>query len=77
MLLSYSYPKLTITFLLLLNIIKLNIIKYLNLTSIVFQEKLLLSVLPRTVAMEMKADITAPQQGMFHRIYIQMHEHVR
>ncbi|KAL4222045.1 Adenylate cyclase type 1 [Mactra antiquata] len=37
-------------------------------------EKLLLSVLPQHVAMEMKNDITSPHQGMFHKIYIQRHE---
>lgn len=42
------------------------------------QERLLLSVLPRHVAMEMKADIAGkPQDTMFHKIYIQRHEHVR
>ena len=42
-----------------------------------FQEKLVLSVLPQHVAMEMKHDITSPHQGMFHKIYIQRHECVR
>ena len=42
-----------------------------------FQEKLLLSVLPQHVAMEMKNDITSPHQGMFHKIYIQSQECVR
>ncbi|XP_072156105.1 adenylate cyclase type 5 isoform X2 [Bemisia tabaci] len=41
------------------------------------QERLLLSVLPRHVAMEMKADIAGkPQNSMFHKIYIQKHENV-
>uniref|UniRef100_A0A1B6DUR8 adenylate cyclase n=1 Tax=Clastoptera arizonana TaxID=38151 RepID=A0A1B6DUR8_9HEMI len=41
------------------------------------QERLLLSVLPRHVAMEMKADIAGkPQDTMFHKIYIQKHENV-
>ncbi|RZF47573.1 hypothetical protein LSTR_LSTR011371 [Laodelphax striatellus] len=41
------------------------------------QERLLLSVLPRHVAMEMKADIAGkPQDSMFHKIYIQKHENV-
>ncbi|KAF6198542.1 hypothetical protein GE061_008290 [Apolygus lucorum] len=41
------------------------------------QERLLLSVLPRHVAMEMKADIAGkPQDTMFHKIYIQRHENV-
>lgn len=42
------------------------------------QERLLLSVLPRHVAMEMKADIAGqPKQEQFHKIYIQKHENVR
>ncbi|XP_077978185.1 adenylate cyclase type 5-like [Glandiceps talaboti] len=41
------------------------------------QERLLLSVLPRHVAMEMKADIASKQEDMmFHKIYIQRHENV-
>ncbi|XP_022249771.1 adenylate cyclase type 5-like isoform X2 [Limulus polyphemus] len=41
------------------------------------QERLLLSVLPRHVAMEMKSDIAKkPQDTMFHKIYIQRHENV-
>lgn len=39
-------------------------------------ERLLLSVLPQHVAMEMKADIIAPRAGQFHKIYIQKHENV-
>lgn len=49
-------------------------------TSKVFckQERLLLSVLPRHVAMEMKADIAGKRHdSMFHKIYIQKHENVR
>ena len=43
-----------------------------------FQERLLLSVLPRHVAMEMKADIAGkPVDKQFHKIYIQKHENVR
>lgn len=43
-----------------------------------FQESLLLSVLPRHVAMEMKADIAGQAKDtMFHKIYIQRHENVR
>lgn len=43
-----------------------------------WQERLLLSVLPRHVAMEMKADINAKQEDMmFHKIYIQKHDNVR
>lgn len=42
------------------------------------QERLLLSVLPRHVAMEMKDDINAKQEDMmFHKIYIQKHDNVR
>ena len=42
------------------------------------KERLLLSVLPRHVAMEMKADIAGkPKDTMFHKIYIQRHENVR
>ncbi|KAK6620317.1 hypothetical protein RUM44_006718 [Polyplax serrata] len=40
-------------------------------------ERLLLSVLPQHVAMEMKADIMSPVEGQFHKIYIQRHENVR
>lgn len=41
------------------------------------QERLLLSVLPRHVAMEMKADIAGkPKDTMFHKIYIQRHDNV-
>lgn len=43
-----------------------------------FQERLLLSVLPRHVAMEMKADIAGqPKEEQFHKIYIQRHDNVR
>ncbi len=42
------------------------------------QERLLLSVLPRHVAMEMKADIAGkPVDTQFHKIYIQRYENVR
>ncbi|XP_020289621.1 adenylate cyclase type 5 isoform X2 [Pseudomyrmex gracilis] len=45
--------------------------------SIMKHERLLLSVLPRHVAMEMKADIAGkPKDTMFHKIYIQRHENV-
>ncbi|XP_048520982.1 adenylate cyclase type 6 [Dendroctonus ponderosae] len=41
------------------------------------QERLLLSVLPRHVAMEMKADIAGqPKEEQFHKIYIQRHDNV-
>ncbi|CAK1545295.1 unnamed protein product [Leptosia nina] len=39
-------------------------------------ERLLLSVLPQHVAMEMKNDIISPVEGQFHKIYIQKHEEV-
>lgn len=40
-------------------------------------ERLLLSVLPQHVAMEMKADILSPRElGQFHKIYIQKQENV-
>jgi hypothetical protein len=41
------------------------------------QERLLLSVLPQHVAIEMKGDIMSPVEGQFHKIYIQRHEDVR
>lgn len=40
-------------------------------------ERLLLSVLPRHVAIEMKNDILSPVKTQFHKIYIQKHENVR
>ncbi|KNC26256.1 hypothetical protein FF38_01147, partial [Lucilia cuprina] len=41
------------------------------------QERLLLSVLPRHVAMEMKDDIAGqPRDTQFHKIYIQRHENL-
>ncbi|XP_055610930.1 adenylate cyclase type 5-like [Uranotaenia lowii] len=42
------------------------------------QEQLLLSVLPRHVAMEMKSDIAVQhrEEAQFHKIYIQRHENV-
>ncbi|XP_041367203.1 adenylate cyclase type 5-like [Gigantopelta aegis] len=41
------------------------------------QERLLLSLFPRHVAMEMKADIAGkPKDTMFHKIYIQRHDNV-
>ncbi len=39
-------------------------------------ERLLLSVLPQHVALEMKQDIMSPVSGQFHKIYIQRHENV-
>ena len=42
-----------------------------------FQERLLLSVLPQHVAIQMKSDIMSPVEGQFHKIYIQKHENVR
>lgn len=45
---------------------------------IFIQERLLLSVLPRHVAMEMKDDIAGkPREAQFHKIYIQQHDNVR
>lgn len=45
---------------------------------ILIQERLLLSVLPRHVAMEMKDDIAGkPREAQFHKIYIQQHDNVR
>ena len=41
------------------------------------QERLLLSVLPQHIAMEMKNDIVTPHEGIFHKIYIQKHDCVR
>lgn len=43
------------------------------------KERLLLSVLPRHVAMEMKADIDQSDRNnqQFHKIYIQKHNNVR
>lgn len=39
---------------------------------------MLLSVLPRHVAMEMKDDIAGkPREAQFHKIYIQQHDNVR
>lgn len=52
-------------------------IAYNVIISCVFQERLLLSVLPQHVAMEMKADIIKPVERQFHKIYIQRHENVR
>lgn len=40
-------------------------------------ERLLLSVLPRHVAIEMKNDILLPVKTPFHKIYIQKHDNVR
>lgn len=40
-------------------------------------ERLLLSVLPRHVAIEMKNDILQPVKTPFHKIYIQKHDNVR
>lgn len=39
-------------------------------------ERLLLSVLPQHVALEMKQDLISPVSGQFHKIYIQRHENV-
>jgi hypothetical protein len=55
------------------------IAQYWGMTFFLFsQERLLLSVLPRHVAMEMKADIAGkPVDTQFHKIYIQRYENVR
>lgn len=51
---------------------------FIYVTQIHKQERLLLSVLPRHVAMEMKDDIAGqPRDTQFHKIYIQRHENVR
>ena len=47
------------------------------LCSLCVQERLLLSVLPQHVAIQMKSDIMSPVEGQFHKIYIQKHENVR
>lgn len=45
---------------------------------VLLQEGLLLSVLPRHVAVEMKHDIAdTPEDKMFHKIYIQRYNNVR
>lgn len=41
------------------------------------QERLLMSLLPRNVAMEMKEDFLKPPERIFHKIYIQRHDNVR
>lgn len=40
------------------------------------QERLLMSLLPRNVAMEMKEDFLKPPERIFHKIYIQRHDNV-
>uniref|UniRef100_A0A8C4QGZ1 Adenylate cyclase type 1 n=1 Tax=Eptatretus burgeri TaxID=7764 RepID=A0A8C4QGZ1_EPTBU len=40
------------------------------------QERLLMSLLPRHVAMEMKEDLLQPPERIFHKIYIQRHDNV-
>ncbi|XP_056270668.1 adenylate cyclase type 1 isoform X2 [Pseudoliparis swirei] len=40
------------------------------------QERLLMSLLPRNVAMEMKEDFLKPPERLFHKIYIQRHDNV-
>uniref|UniRef100_A0A4W2CPL2 adenylate cyclase n=1 Tax=Bos indicus x Bos taurus TaxID=30522 RepID=A0A4W2CPL2_BOBOX len=39
-------------------------------------ERLLMSLLPRNVAMEMKEDFLKPPERIFHKIYIQRHDNV-
>lgn len=41
------------------------------------QERLLMSLLPRNVAMEMREDFLKPPERIFHKIYIQRHDNVR
>lgn len=61
-----------------LSLISLALSPSLSLSLFLSQERLLLSVLPRHVAMEMKADINAKKEDMmFHKIYIQKHDNVR
>ncbi|XP_042695327.1 adenylate cyclase type 1 [Centrocercus urophasianus] len=40
------------------------------------QERLLMSLLPRNVAMEMKEDFLKPPERIFHKIYIQRHDNI-
>uniref|UniRef100_F6QL99 adenylate cyclase n=2 Tax=Equus TaxID=9789 RepID=F6QL99_HORSE len=40
------------------------------------KERLLMSLLPRNVAMEMKEDFLKPPERIFHKIYIQRHDNV-
>ncbi|XP_008581983.1 PREDICTED: adenylate cyclase type 1 [Galeopterus variegatus] len=40
------------------------------------EERLLMSLLPRNVAMEMKEDFLKPPERIFHKIYIQRHDNV-
>lgn len=69
-------PPRSICFLCLISLRTLSL--YLFVCLSVCQERLLLSVLPRHVAMEMKADINIKKEDMmFHKIYIQKHDNVR
>lgn len=69
-------PPRSICFLCLISLCTLSL--YLSVCLSVCQERLLLSVLPRHVAMEMKADINIKKEDMmFHKIYIQKHDNVR
>lgn len=41
------------------------------------QERLLLSILPKHLAKEIRQDLGAVVQGQFHKIYMSRHENVR
>lgn len=41
------------------------------------QENILLSVLPKHIANDMKRDFDRNQETMFHKIYIQKHKNIR
>lgn len=71
-------PPRSICFLCLISLCTLSLYLSVCLSVSVCQERLLLSVLPRHVAMEMKADINIKKEDMmFHKIYIQKHDNVR
>ncbi|VDM72363.1 unnamed protein product [Strongylus vulgaris] len=40
------------------------------------QEKILLSVLPKHIAYEVKSHMDKSEEGLFHRIYIKKHENI-
>ena len=42
-----------------------------------FQERLLLSVFPKHVAMEMKTEILTPHENLFHNVHVQKYDSVR
>ncbi|KAF0041705.1 hypothetical protein F2P81_005237 [Scophthalmus maximus] len=47
-----------------------------SLLHLIASERLLMSLLPRNVAMEMKEDFLKPPERIFHKIYIQRHDNV-